>query len=156
MPTVVQIRRGTTAENNNFIGQPGELTVDTSTWSLRVHDSLTPGGHAITGGVTGVLSKAQGGTGTANPVMTASAPLTVTGAWPNVTVGITGTVSVANGGTGTANPVIASNAPISVTGTWPNVTVGLSALWGLTMVVLVSQLHLARIRCCWAMAANII
>ena len=51
MPTVVQIRRGTTAENNNFIGQSGELTVDTSTWSLRVHDSLTPGGHIAVGTV---------------------------------------------------------------------------------------------------------
>ena len=130
MPTVVQIRRGTTAENNNFIGQSGELTVDTSTWSLRVHDSLTPGGHAITGGVTGILSKAQGGTGTANPVIANTAPISVTGTWPNVTVGITGTVSVANGGTGTANPVITSNAPISVTGTWPNVTVGLSGTVG--------------------------
>lgn len=128
MPTVVQIRRGTTAENNNFIGQSGELTVDTTTWSLRVHDSVTPGGHAITGGVTGILSKAQGGTGTANPVIANIAPISVTGTWPNVTIGVTGIISVANGGTGTANPVIANIAPISVTGVWPNVTVSLTGI----------------------------
>jgi hypothetical protein len=37
--------------------------------------------------------------------MTATAPLTVTGTWPNVTVALTGTVGTANGGTGvTAAP----------------------------------------------------
>ena len=126
MPTVVQIRRGTTAENNNFIGQSGELTVDTTTWSLRVHDSQTPGGHAITGGVTGILNLSQGGTGTANPVIANTAPISVTGSWPNVTIGISGIVGLANGGTGTDTPTPVATAPLSLTGTWPNVTVALT------------------------------
>ena len=126
MPTVVQIRRGTTAENNKFIGQSGELTVDTTDWSLRVHDNQTPGGHAITGGVKGILSITQGGTGTANPVIANADPISVTGVWPNVTIGITGLIGIANGGTGTANPVASGTAPMSVTGTWPNITVALT------------------------------
>ena len=130
MPTVVQIRRGTTAENNNFIGQSGELTVDTSTWSLRVHDSITPGGHAITGGVTGVLSVAQGGTGTINPVITNTAPISVTGTWPNVNISLSGLISVAKGGTGTDTPTPNATAPLSLSGTWPNVTVALTGTVG--------------------------
>ena len=35
----VQLRRGTTAENNAFTGAIGEVTVDTQTNSIRVHDN---------------------------------------------------------------------------------------------------------------------
>jgi len=45
MGKTVQFRRGPLEESMNFTGQPGELTVDTTTWSLRVHDGKTPGGH---------------------------------------------------------------------------------------------------------------
>lgn len=43
MPTVVQFRRGTTAQNNSFTGQSGELTVDTQLGTLRVHNGTTGG-----------------------------------------------------------------------------------------------------------------
>lgn len=43
MPTVVQFRRGTTAQNNSFTGQAGELTVDTQLGTLRVHNGTTGG-----------------------------------------------------------------------------------------------------------------
>ena len=143
MATTVQFRRGNTADNNNFTGKLGEITVDTDKWQLRVHDNVTVGGHTISAGTTssgtvtsvglsggttgltvatngsiysnitasgtftlaGTLNVTNGGTGTANPVMTATAPLAVTGTWPNVTVALTGTVGTANGGTGvTAAP----------------------------------------------------
>lgn len=39
-----QIRRGTTAENDDFTGAQGELTMDTQTKGLRVHDGTTQGG----------------------------------------------------------------------------------------------------------------
>ena len=143
MATTVQFRRGNTADNNNFTGKLGEITVDTDKWQLRVHDNVTVGGHTISAGTTssgtvtsvglsggttgltvatngsiysnitasgtftlaGTLNVTNGGTGTANPVMTATAPLAITGTWPNVTVALTGTVGTANGGTGvTAAP----------------------------------------------------
>jgi hypothetical protein len=40
----IQLRRGTTAENNAFTGAVGEITVNTSSNSIRVHDGETLGG----------------------------------------------------------------------------------------------------------------
>lgn len=45
--TQLQIRRGTTAQNDSFIGAMGEITFDTTTKSLRLHDGVTVGGRAI-------------------------------------------------------------------------------------------------------------
>ena len=49
MPTQVQFRRGTTAQNNSFTGAVGEITVDTQLDVLRVHDGSTAGGFALVG-----------------------------------------------------------------------------------------------------------
>lgn len=45
MPTQVQFRRGTSTENNSFTGAAGELSVDTTNYTLRIHDGSTAGGH---------------------------------------------------------------------------------------------------------------
>jgi microcystin-dependent protein len=58
MATIVQLRRGTNAENNSFIGHAGELTVDMTNWTLRIHDNVTVGGHTITGGGSGTAAGA--------------------------------------------------------------------------------------------------
>ena len=42
-----QLRRGTTAQNNNFTGAEGEVTVDTTSKTLRVHDGTTAGGNSL-------------------------------------------------------------------------------------------------------------
>ena len=47
MSRVLQIRRGTTAENNNFTGMAGEITYDTTAKTIRVHDGTTLGGIAL-------------------------------------------------------------------------------------------------------------
>ena len=47
MAQIKQWRRGTAAENNNFTGAPGEITVDTTNNTLRVHDGQTLGGTAL-------------------------------------------------------------------------------------------------------------
>lgn len=44
MSRQIQIRRGTAAEHNNFTGKIGEITMDTTNNTLRVHDGQTPGG----------------------------------------------------------------------------------------------------------------
>jgi len=44
MSRVLQIRRGTTAQNDNFTGLSGEITYDTDTKTIRVHDGTTLGG----------------------------------------------------------------------------------------------------------------
>ena len=43
MPTVVQFRRGTTAQNNAFTGAAGELSVDTTLGTVRVHNGIAGG-----------------------------------------------------------------------------------------------------------------
>ena len=47
MSRQVQIRRGTDAEHRDFIGAIGEITMDTTNRTLRVHDGKTPGGMRI-------------------------------------------------------------------------------------------------------------
>jgi hypothetical protein len=47
MPTVVQFRRGTTTQNENFTGAAGEISIDTQAGTLRVHNGITEGGSNI-------------------------------------------------------------------------------------------------------------
>jgi hypothetical protein len=47
MPTQVQFRRGTTAQNNSFTGAIGEISVNTSNNTIRVHDGTTTGGFEL-------------------------------------------------------------------------------------------------------------
>lgn len=44
MSTQVQFRRGTSADHAAFTGAQGEVTVNTTTGRLHVHDGITPGG----------------------------------------------------------------------------------------------------------------
>ena len=44
MPTTLQFRRGTSSQNDSFTGAAGELTVDETNDSIRVHDGSTAGG----------------------------------------------------------------------------------------------------------------
>ena len=49
MPTQLQLRRGTTSQNNSFTGAAGELSVDTTLDQLRIHDGSTAGGIKLPG-----------------------------------------------------------------------------------------------------------
>lgn len=44
MSRQVQLRRGTADEHKNFTGAAGEITIDTTTNTIRVHDGETAGG----------------------------------------------------------------------------------------------------------------
>ena len=44
MPTQLQFRRGTTSQNNGFTGAVGELTIDTDTDAMIIHDGSAAGG----------------------------------------------------------------------------------------------------------------
>lgn len=44
---ILQIYRGTTAQNDAFTGAAGELTMDTSRKEIRIHDGSTAGGNPI-------------------------------------------------------------------------------------------------------------
>ena len=43
----VQLRRGTATQHNTFTGSDGEVTVDTTNKTLKVHDGTTVGGTAL-------------------------------------------------------------------------------------------------------------
>ena len=47
MPTQIQLRRGTSTQNAGFTGLAGEPTVNTTNWSLHVHDGTNQGGHEL-------------------------------------------------------------------------------------------------------------
>lgn len=47
MPIQIQFRRGSSAEHETFTGAPGEITVDTTNNTLRVHDGQTLGGTTL-------------------------------------------------------------------------------------------------------------
>jgi len=44
MPTQLQFRRGTTSQNNGFTGAVGEITIDTDTDAILIHDGSAAGG----------------------------------------------------------------------------------------------------------------
>lgn len=47
MSRQIQFRRGSAVEHDSFVGAIGEITVDTTNWTLRVHDGIAPGGIAL-------------------------------------------------------------------------------------------------------------
>lgn len=47
MTRVLQLRRGSTTQNDNFTGLPGEITMDTDAKTVRIHDGETLGGFAL-------------------------------------------------------------------------------------------------------------
>ncbi|MEX0828417.1 MAG: hypothetical protein WD005_05635, partial [Haliea sp.] len=52
MPDQVQLRGGSANENDSFTGAQREVTVDTTSNTLRVHDGTTTGGHPLAQGST--------------------------------------------------------------------------------------------------------
>jgi hypothetical protein len=156
MATGLQIRRGTAAQNEIYLGLEGEITVDTDSWSLRIHDGVTRGGHllgsqaarvtsvgldasslglqtynspVVTNGVmrlSGVVNVQSGGTGTSTPSMKATGPLVITGSWPNQTVSFDGILSQKYGGTGVEYPALVAGKDITIDGAWPNHTISYS------------------------------
>lgn len=46
----VLLRRGNTAQNNNYLGVYGEVSVDMEAKTLRIHDGNVAGGYTVTGG----------------------------------------------------------------------------------------------------------
>lgn len=55
MATQVQLRRGTEGEHKGFVGAEGEITIDTTNDTIRVHDGIKDGGFIVP-----VISKTLG------------------------------------------------------------------------------------------------
>lgn len=59
MAKQLQLRKGTTTEHNTFTGANGEVTVDTTNKTLRVHDGTTAGGTRLATLTGGLVPAAQ-------------------------------------------------------------------------------------------------
>jgi hypothetical protein len=82
MPTILQLRRGTTAENASYTGSVGELTVDTTLNKVIVHDGSTAGGTTV-GNLQGNI---QLGKTAAGEIDTSSGNLTIDSAGGTTTL----------------------------------------------------------------------
>lgn len=125
MSTQVQFRRGTSGQNDAFTGAIGEISVNTTDYTLRVHDGVTAGGFAligisttqtlsnktlasptITGNVTGAANIAHTGTISASGNVTGGN--VITGGLITATGNITSTANVAGGNIVTAGLITAT------------------------------------------------
>jgi hypothetical protein len=81
MAIQVQLRRGTTAQNDGFTGVVGEVTVDTEVDTLRVHDGVTAGGATVvTLSATQTLTnKTLTSPTITSPTVTGGGSITITG-----------------------------------------------------------------------------
>ena len=59
MALQLQLRRGTADEHSTFTGANGEVTVDTTNKTLRVHDGTTAGGTQLATLTGGLVTAAQ-------------------------------------------------------------------------------------------------
>ena len=59
MAKQLQLRKGTAAEHSTFTGADGEVTVDTTNKTLRVHDGTTVGGTRLATFTGGLIPAAQ-------------------------------------------------------------------------------------------------
>lgn len=82
MPNIsVQLRRGTDTEHSSFTGAVGEVTVDTTNDTLRVHDGSTAGGIRLAklseAGGSGTVTSVDSGTGLTGGPITTSGTLSI-------------------------------------------------------------------------------
>ena len=93
MSTQVQYRRGTATENNAFTGALAEITVDTTNWTLRVHDGVTAGGGGNVATVAYVT--AQLAALSANAITFGTSNVQIPESGSNIRVNVGGTSNVA-------------------------------------------------------------
>ena len=83
MATQIQYRRGTGVQNDAFTGALGEVTVDTTNKTIRVHDGVAVGGSNI---ATVAYVSAQLSSLSANKINQNASNVTVTASFVNVAV----------------------------------------------------------------------
>jgi hypothetical protein len=141
MPTVLQFRRGTTAQNDAFTGSAGEITFNATTGAIRVHDGTTAGGYEalvndgsnanISQSVT--LTGAVTGSGTITNLGNLSITTTATSD-PTITLAgdLTGSCTLTNLGSATLTATIAANSVALGTDTTGNYVSTITAGTGLS------------------------
>ena len=116
MSTQVQYRRGTSTENNAFTGALSEITVDTTNWTLRVHDGTTAGGAGNVATVAYV--SAQLAALSANAITFGTSNVQIPESNGNIRINVGGTSNVAVFNTAGANVTGNLNATGNITGSY--------------------------------------
>jgi hypothetical protein len=91
MAIQVQYRRGSAAQNDIFTGALGEITVDTTNKTIRVHDGTTAGGSNIA--TVSYVDNAIGSL-SANSITDGTSNVKIAGANGNVSVSVNGNANV--------------------------------------------------------------
>jgi len=143
MSTQVQYRRGTGSENDVFTGAVGEITVDTTNWTLRIHDGSTAGGAGNLATVSYVNS--QVGNISTGSIANGTSNVTVVSSGGNITVGVADSEIAEFSSSGmevTGNVLPAANVTYdlgSSTRMWNDVWIGPGSLYVDGQKVLESQ-----------------
>ena len=126
MPTVLQFRRGTTAQNNAFTGSAGEVSIDTDLDTLVVHDGSTAGGHTlVTDTATQTLTNKTLTSPNITGLQLGGVAVTATAAELNYVDGVTSAIQTQLNAKGTVNSL--SDLSITATATELNYVDGVTS-----------------------------
>ena len=126
MPTVLQFRRGTTAQNNAFTGSAGEVSIDTDLDTLVVHDGSTAGGHTlVTDTATQTLTNKTLTSPNITGLQLGGVAVTSTAAELNYVDGVTSAIQTQLNAKGTVNSL--SDLSITATATELNYVDGVTS-----------------------------
>jgi hypothetical protein len=127
MPTILQLRRGTTSQNNSFTGSAGELSADTTINTLRLHNGSATGGFELTQNAATQTLTNKTISGSDNTITNipssalASSSITVTDGATSTATDLGGTITFS----GTTNEIEVSEASGTITiGLPDSVTIG--------------------------------
>ena len=117
MPTVVQFRRGTTAQNNAFTGAAGELSVDTTLGTIRVHNGVAGGNTLASIDAVQTLSNKTLSAPTVTGTLTSNGLINTTGNILSTGLSVFGNTRIGSLATPGAEHTIIGNVSVSGAGT---------------------------------------
>ena len=117
MPTVVQFRRGTTAQNNSFTGAAGELSVDTTLGTIRVHNGIAGGNTLASIDAVQTLSNKTLATPTVTGTLTSTGFINTSGNISSTGLSVFGNTRIGSLATPGAEHTIIGNVSVSGAGT---------------------------------------